>query len=114
RNGRVQSLPGAPALLRAPVLGLAEDRVGGLWIAATDHVLRVDRDKLLRGTLDAGDVREFSAVDGLLDTEAIKRHRILTADSRGRVWLSTGGGLVRADSRRVAGGIVPALVQVED
>ena len=113
-EGRMQSLPGVPALLRASILGLAEDRAGGLWIAATDHVLRVDREKLLRGTLGAGDVREFSAADGLLDTEAIKRHRILTADSRGRIWLSTNGGLVMADSRRVAAGIAPALVQVED
>ena len=113
-EGRMQSLPGVPALLRASVLGLAEDRAGGLWIAATGHVLRVDREKLLRGTLGAGDLREFSAADGLLDTEAIKRHRILTADSRGRVWLSTDGGLVMADSRRVAAGIAPALVQVEE
>ena len=113
-EGRMQSLKGVPALLRASVLGLADDRAGGLWIAATDHVLRVDRDKLLRGALAAGDVREFSAGDGLLDSEAIKRHRILTADSRGRVWLSTNGGLVMADSRRVAAGIAPALVQVED
>lgn len=114
REGRVHSLPGVPAVLRASVLGLAEDRAGGLWIAAADHVLRVDRDKLLRGTLAAGDVREFGAADGLLETEAIKRHRILTADARGRVWLSTNGGLVRADAGRVAAGIAPALVQVED
>src|SRR5262245_52469475 len=93
---------------------MAEDAAGGLWIAGTDHVLRVDREKLLRGTLGAGDPREFSAADGLLDTKAIKRHRILTADSRGRIWLSTNGGLVMADSRRVAAGIAPALVQVED
>ena len=113
-EGRVRSLSGAPTLLRASVLGLAEDRAGGLWIAATDHVLRVDRDKLLRGTLGAADVREFGAADGLLVTEAIKRHRILTTDSHGRVWLSSNGGLVRADASRVAAGIVPALVQVED
>jgi len=113
-EGRMQSLKSIPALLRAPVLGLAEDPAGGLWIAAVDHVLRVDREKLLRGTLGASDVREFSAADGLLDAEAIKRHRILTADSRGRVWLSTNGGLVMADSDRVAAGIAPALVQVED
>ena len=112
--GRVQSLPGAPALLRASVLGLAEDRAGGLWIATTDHVLRVDRDKLLRGTIGAAGVREFGAPDGLLVAEAIKRHRILTTDSRGRVWLSSNGGLVMADATRVAAGIVPALVQVED
>jgi signal transduction histidine kinase/ligand-binding sensor domain-containing protein len=113
-DGKMQSLKAVPALLRASVLGIAEDRAGSLWIAATDHVLRVDREKLLRGTLDAGDVREFSTADGLLDTEAIKRHRILTADSQGRVWLSTSGGLVMADSRRVAAGVAPALVQVED
>jgi signal transduction histidine kinase len=112
-EGRMQSLTAVPALLRASVLGLAEDRAGGLWIAATDHVLRVNREKLLRGTLGAGDLREFSAADGLLDMEVIKRHRILTADSHGRIWLSTNGGLVSADSRRVAAGIAPALVQVE-
>jgi signal transduction histidine kinase/ligand-binding sensor domain-containing protein len=110
----LQPLKGVPALLGASVIGLAEDRAGGLWIAATDHVLRVDRAKLLRGAVDAGDVREFSAADGLLDNEAIRRHRILTADSRGRIWLSTNAGVVMADSRRVASGIAPALVQVED
>lgn len=113
-EGRMQSLSGVPAVLRASVLGLAEDGVGGLWIAAADHVLRVDREKLLRGTLGAADVREFSAADGLPDTEAIRRHRILTADSRGRVWLSTNAGLVMADWNRVAAGIAPALVQVEE
>jgi signal transduction histidine kinase len=114
QDGRLQPLKSVPALLRASVLGVAEDPVGGLWIAATDHVLRVDREKLLRGTLAAADVREFGAADGLPDTETIKRHRILTADSRGRIWLSTNGGLVMADSRRVAAGIAPALVKVED
>jgi signal transduction histidine kinase/ligand-binding sensor domain-containing protein len=113
-DSRVQSLKGVPAPLHSSVFGLAEDPVGGLWIAATDHVLRVDRDKLLRTTLGAGDVREFSAADGLLEAEAIKRQRILTADSRGHVWLSTNGGLVMADSRRVAAAIAPALVEVED
>ena len=113
-DSRVQPLQGVPAPLRASILGLAEDPVGGLWIAATDHVLRVDREKLMRGTIGAGDLREFGAADGLLETEAIKRQRILTTDSRGRVWLSTNSGLVMADSRRVASALVPALVQVED
>jgi signal transduction histidine kinase/ligand-binding sensor domain-containing protein len=114
REGRVQPIGGVAALERASVLGLEEDRSGGLWIVTSDHVLRMDREKLLRGTLGAGDVREFSAQDGLPDTEAIKRHRIVSADSRGRVWLSTDEGLVMADSQRVAAGIPPALVQVED
>src|SRR5262249_51090324 len=103
-----------PAVLRASILGLAEDSAGGLWIAATDRVLRVDRDRLLRGTVSADDVRDFGAADGLLDPETIKRHRVLTTDSRGRLWLSTTGGLAMADARRVAEGVAPALVHVED
>jgi len=113
-DGRVHSLPGAPASLRASILGLAEDREGGLWVAAADRVLRVDRERLLRGTLGAGDAREFSAADGLLFTETLKRHRVLTTDSRGRLWLSTSSGLTTADPRRVAAGLAPALVQIED
>ena len=113
-DGHPRSLHGLSVLLRPSIIGLTEDRAGGLWIAATDHVLRVDRTRLLSGTLGAGDLREFSAADGLLDTEAIKRHRILTADSRGRVWLSTNAGLVMADWGRVAAGNAPALVQVEE
>jgi signal transduction histidine kinase/ligand-binding sensor domain-containing protein len=114
REGRVQSLPAAPALLRASVLGLAEDPTGGLWIAVADHVLRVDRERLLRGSLAAADVREFGPADGLLDTETMKRHRILAADAHGRIWLSGNGGLVRVDSRRVAARVLPAIVQIED
>jgi signal transduction histidine kinase len=114
RDGRIQSLTGALAALRTSVLGVAEDRTGGLWVVTTDQVLRVDREKLLRGELDAGDVRQFAAADGLLDTEAMKRHRILTADAHGRVWLSSNGGLMMADARRIAAGIAPPLVHVEE
>jgi signal transduction histidine kinase/ligand-binding sensor domain-containing protein len=114
RDGRVQAVPGAPALLRGSILGLAEDPAGGLWVAVVDHVVRVDRGRLLRGAVGSSDLREFGAADGLLDTEAMRRHRILTTDARGRVWLSVTAGLVMADSRRVAAAIPPAIVQVED
>jgi signal transduction histidine kinase len=59
-------------------------------------------------------VREFTAADGLLDTEAMRRHRILTTDAQGRIWLASNGGLMMADARRVAAGIAPALVHVEE
>lgn len=114
RNGRLQPAPAAPAPLRASVLGLTDDPAGGLWVAVVDHVFRIDRDRLLRGGIGSGDLREFGAADGLLDTEAMKRHRILTTDARGRVWLSVTDGLVMADSRRIATGIPPAIVQIED
>ena len=111
-DGRILS-PDAPALRRA-ILGLAEDGAGALWIAAADRLLRVERDRLVRGPLSAADLRQFSAADGLLDAEGIKRHRVLTSDSRGRVWLATNRGLAMADGRRVAGAAIPALVSVEE
>jgi signal transduction histidine kinase/sugar lactone lactonase YvrE len=114
RDGWVQSLPNAPAPLRTSIVGVTEDPAGGLWIAANDRVLRVDRERLLRGTAGVGDVREFSGPDGVLDAGTIKRQRILTTDARGRVWLATNGGLAVADSRRVAAGAPPSIVQVEE
>ena len=114
RDGRVQSLPDAPEPVRASIVGVTEDPWGGLWIAASDRVLRVERERLLRGLAVASDVREFGRPDGLLDTATIKRHRVLTTDSRGRVWLSTNGGLAMADARRVATGAPPSIVQIEE
>ncbi|HKB11825.1 MAG TPA: two-component regulator propeller domain-containing protein, partial [Vicinamibacterales bacterium] len=114
QDGRLHALPDLPAPLGASILGLTEDGAGGLWIAAADGVFRVDRERLLGGTLRDGDVREFSAADGLPQPETIKRHRVLTADSRGRLWLSTNVGLAMADGRRLAAGVAPALVQIED
>ena len=114
REGRMETLQPVPPALHASILGMAEDHAGGLWIAAKDHLLRVDREKLLRGAVDAADVREFTAADGLPDTEAIKRHRILASDSHGRVWLSTSKGLVMADGGRVAANNAPVLIKVEE
>ncbi len=114
RDGRVSALPPAPPALRASILGLAEDRAGGLWIATTDHLLRVQRERLSGSSIGSTDIREFTAADGLPDTETIKRHRVLMTDSRGRIWLSTAEGLVMADGGRVASDVAPALVQVED
>jgi signal transduction histidine kinase/ligand-binding sensor domain-containing protein len=111
-DGRMQS-PDVPAL-RGSILGLAEDRAGALWIVTADRVLRVDRNRLLRGTPSAADLREFTAADGLLDAMGIKRHRLLTSDSRGRLWLATNRGLAMADPGRVAAAAIPALVGVEE
>jgi signal transduction histidine kinase len=105
--------PDVPAL-GGSILGLAEDGASALWIAAADRVLRVDRNRLLRGTLSAAEPREFSAADRLLDAVGIKRHRVLTSDSRGRLWLATNRGLAVADPGRVAAAAIPALVRVEE
>ena len=114
RDGRMRSLAGAPAPLHASIVGLAEDPAGGLWIAESDRVLRVERERLLRGDSAPLDMREFSGPDGLSDTGTIKRHRVLATDALGHLWLSTSGGLAMADTRRVAAGLPPSVVQVEE
>jgi signal transduction histidine kinase/ligand-binding sensor domain-containing protein len=111
-DGRMQS-PDVAAL-RGPILGLAEDGAGAMWVATADRMLRVDRNRLLRGTLPAAEPREFTAADGLLDAVGLKRHRVLTTDSRGRLWLATNRGLAMADPGRAAAAAIPALVDVEE
>jgi signal transduction histidine kinase len=103
-----------PASLRGPILGLAEDTAHWLWVSTADHVLHVDRGRLLDGTLADADVAEFGAADGLRGVEGVKRDRSLTMDARGPVWVSTSGGLAMADPTRVARWTAPALVTVED
>ncbi|HEX5226809.1 MAG TPA: two-component regulator propeller domain-containing protein, partial [Bryobacteraceae bacterium] len=58
RSASFQSLTGVPQSLREEIFGLAEDRYGSLWISTSNHVLRVNRDRLIRGRLTAADVRE--------------------------------------------------------
>ncbi len=77
-----------PASLREQVLGLAEDKFGWLWMATANHVLRVNRDRLVRGFLAEGDIREYGLADGLRGVEGVKRNRSVIADPTGRIWFS--------------------------
>jgi len=113
-NGAVRAPLQTPAALRGSILGIADDRAGALWITTPDRVLRIDRARLLQGSLADGGVREFGYVDGLLSLEGVKRHRSVTTDDRGRVWLSLTHGLSMADAVRPRSNARPALVHVED
>jgi signal transduction histidine kinase/ligand-binding sensor domain-containing protein len=103
--------PGLP-VLKETILGLADDRRGSMWIATSSHVLRVGRDGLMRGSLEPADVREYGVADGLRSVEVMKRHRSVTIDSLGRVWLSTTRGLSVIDPAQVSASAPPALVLV--
>src|SRR6202030_4345737 len=63
-DGQVHGPHGVPAPLQAPIFGIQEDKNGRLWIATSDHILRVSRDKLLSGVVKAADVREYDQPDG--------------------------------------------------
>jgi ligand-binding sensor domain-containing protein/signal transduction histidine kinase len=104
---------GVPDSLQAPVFGIEEDKNGWLWIATSDHVLRVPRDKLLSGVVKAVDVREYDQADGLESTEGVKRSRSVVSDSAGKIWFSLGSGLSVVDPSRVAASSALAIAHIE-
>ena len=104
---------GALESLHAPIFGIAADKNGGLWIATSDHVLRVPRDKLLNGLVKAVDVREYDQSDGLESTEGVKRSRSVVSDSAGRIWFSLGRGLSVVNPSQINDNSVPALPHIE-
>ncbi|HJX93101.1 MAG TPA: two-component regulator propeller domain-containing protein, partial [Pyrinomonadaceae bacterium] len=113
RSGQVQIPLDVPAALHEPVLGMAGDGTGFLWLSTSNHVLRVYRDKLLNGNVSEGDVREFGLADGLRSVEGVRRDRSVTTDPLGRIWFSTSLGLSVVDPKQVADNSVPAIVHIE-
>jgi len=111
--GQVQVTRDVPGALHEPVLGIAADRDGSLWLATSNQILRVDRDKLLDGTISEADVREFGPADGLQSVEGLKRDRTIRVDPAGRIWFSTYGGLSVVDPNQARDDTVPALVHIE-
>jgi len=115
QNGQLQACRGMPAALRGSILGLAMDRTGALWFNTIDRLFRVDRERLLRCEVRGEDLREYGVADGLPAVDSVKRHRTLTTDSRGRVWLALSRGISVADpgSGPADPRTVPALTNLE-
>jgi ligand-binding sensor domain-containing protein/signal transduction histidine kinase len=112
-SGRIRRAPALPAL-HEQIFGLAEDRNGFLWVATSNHILRVNREHLIAKTIGDGDVREYGVADGLRGVEGIKRHRSVTADPLGRIWISTNRGLSVVDPARLSSSLAPALVHIQN
>ena len=103
-----------PEPLRAPIFGIEEDKLGWLWIATSNHVLRIPRDKLLNGVMKAADVREYDQADGLRSTEGVKRSRSVVSDSAGRIWFSLSNGLSVVNPSQINSHSAPALPHIEE
>lgn len=114
RSGIVQSLADVPDSLREAIYGIEEDHTGSLWISTASHILRVEREKLVRQPLVASDVREYSTADGLLSSQGVKRQKSVTADAFGRIWFSTNRGLSFVDPASANFNLAPALVHVNE
>jgi signal transduction histidine kinase len=114
RSGERFQIPGgAPASLRAQILGIAEDAEGWFWIATSNQVLRVRRDKLLDGILREGDLREYRMEDGLRGVEGVRRHQSVFRDTAGRIWFSLNRGISVVDPARLASTSAPVPVHIQ-
>jgi signal transduction histidine kinase len=102
-----------PAALREDILGLTEDRFGALWLATSGHVLRVSRNELFEGTLEAANVHSFGLAEGLRGLEGVKRHRSVITDSTGRIWFSLNRGISMVDPARLKRNSVPAIAHLQ-
>jgi signal transduction histidine kinase len=112
-DGRFQLPANMPASLHEQILGIEEDRIGSLWIATANHVMRVTRENLVRGSITDRDVNEYGPADGLKVSEGVKRYRSVTADSQGLIWFSLSRGLSVVDPSRLASrSSVPAIVHI--
>src|ERR1700758_3206310 len=100
-------------ILREQIVGMAEDKSGRFWIATSNHVLRVSRNKLQSGVVTAADVREYDQADGLESTEGVKRSQSVVSDAAGRIWFSLRSGLSVVDSSQIKDYSVPALPHIE-
>jgi ligand-binding sensor domain-containing protein/signal transduction histidine kinase len=113
RSGRIQVPAGLPAPLREQILGLAEDKLGWLWIATSNHVLRVNRERVLADQLNESDIREYGLEDGLRGTEGVNRFPSVVADSQGNIWFSTNRGISVVDPKRALRSFAPVIVHIE-
>jgi signal transduction histidine kinase/streptogramin lyase len=113
RESRFQGTGEEIPSLRGAILGVAEDRSGSLWLSTAHHVLRVNREALLRGRVSEKDVTEYGLADGLRGREGVKRDRSMVADRDGRIWLSMNYGISVVDPARPTSHSRPITPQVE-
>ena len=111
--GHVEAPHNLPESLREQIVGIAEDKRGSLWIATSDHLLQVDRDRLLKGSLEDSDVQSYGIADGLQGVEGVRRDRSIVADSLGRIWVSLNRGLAMSDPKVTPGSSAPVMVRIQ-
>jgi signal transduction histidine kinase len=113
-SGQVQVPTEVPASLHEQILGIAEDKLGWLWISTSNHVLRVKRDSLLRNSVGESDVRKYGLDDGLHGTEGVKRQQSVFADLHGKIWFSMNRGISVVDPSRAISASAPAIIHIEE
>src|SRR5260370_29180995 len=93
RSGHIKTPDSMPSSLREEIFGIAEDDIGNLWIATSNHILSVNRTRLLSAALTESDIRDYGLEDGLIVRQGVKRFRSVFAEVHGQIWFSTDRGL---------------------
>jgi ligand-binding sensor domain-containing protein/signal transduction histidine kinase len=114
RSGTVHALSDdVPDSVREEIFSIAEDKAGALWMATAKHIVRVDRDKLLRQAVASSDIREYGLGDGLLSTQGVRRHKSVAVDTNWGIWFSTNRGLSFVSPTSMKFHSPPPLVHVD-
>jgi len=113
RDGRVHTVSDSSEPLLDNVLGIADDRRGGLWVATPKHIARLPRDSALGAGVEKQSVRVFGSADGISVTEGVRRDRSVLRDPFGRVWFSLRRGISVIDTARLASRSAPAILHLE-
>jgi signal transduction histidine kinase/ligand-binding sensor domain-containing protein len=112
QSGVVHVPLGAPTALYGDILGIAETN-GWLWIATSDHILRVRSSALLKQAYTDGDYREFGVTDGLPSVEGVKRGTSVELDTRGNIWFSLKQGISFLPASAFADPAFPVTMRIE-
>jgi ligand-binding sensor domain-containing protein len=112
-SGQIKIPEKLPEALREQIFGVAEGGLGALWFATSDHVLRVNKERLMDGSLSDADVQSYGIEDGLLGLGGIGRDRTVVSDHLGRIWISLKSGLSLADPIATSRNAVPVMVRIE-
>jgi PAS domain S-box-containing protein len=113
QSGHIKTPDSILSSLREEILGIAGDDIGNLWIATSNHILSVNRARLLSGTLTESDIRDYGPEDGLIGRHGVKRFRSVFEDAQGKIWFSTDRGLAAVDPLRADRESAPVIVQIE-
>jgi signal transduction histidine kinase/ligand-binding sensor domain-containing protein len=112
-DGRVELPRNLPDPLREQIFGMTEDGLGFLWFATSDHLVQVNRDQLLSGSLNDSTVQDYGESDGLPRVTGVRRDRSLVTDPTGRVWVSLDRGLAVADPRMTLSTSTQVIAHIE-
>jgi signal transduction histidine kinase len=86
-----------PDVLHDQLFGITEDGLGFLWLSTSDHVIRVNRSRLIADDLRESDVQVMGESDGLIGAVGVRRDRSIVTGPDGRIWVSVQNGIAFSD-----------------